>query len=296
MSDAQGLQSVPPLCPLGSGEREATRLPVTRLDAYEGRGTVFLNCLMQELIAPRCSGSVLNIGAGGATELFRQNEMFQGAEYHTQEIPEAKVSATYIGDACNMPEVPDNYYDWVMSFSVLEHVLDPWAMCREKIRVTKPGGLILTKAPFSCVFHVGEGFGDLWRFTPMGLQKMFSGCTVVETALFGDDPRMPANTWTVVRKGLTQEQPRHYWFDMPNEWTWDLFSPGVPREREFPLYALDSDPMEFGFELNQTKIDLLVQTGINVPQSTLGRELSAKHRSLVGHLGFREMHSYFRRV
>ena len=51
-----------------------------------------------------------------------------------------------VGDACNL-DFPSESFDVVASSCVIEHVPDKRAMVREVMRVLRPGGLALIKAP-----------------------------------------------------------------------------------------------------------------------------------------------------
>lgn len=163
------------LPPFGLGARGA-RAPVALLGNVQRHGPIINNVYFQEILGPRTFGSVLNVGAGAVTAEFRQAEMFAANEYHTLEMPGSSVPATYHCLAENMDIVPSERYEWVISVAVFEHATDPWAVARETMRVTKPGGFIYVQAPFAFPLHYGEGYGDFWRFSPSGLTQLFPEC------------------------------------------------------------------------------------------------------------------------
>jgi len=270
------------------------RLPIRRPDQVEQVATLFGNALYQELIGPRTYGSLLNIGAGTETETFQHAKMFGVDEYHTQEIEGGGIQATYMCDAQNMSVVPSDRYDWVISSSVLEHIPDPWAAAREEVRVTKPGGWILTRVPFACVMHLGHNYGDLWRFSPMGVAKLFAGCELAEVMLFGDTPHLPYTISVIMHKGQTDMTPRYYWLDMPNDFTWDLLFPHSPPPGELPLYDLLVEPMSLALQLNHAKNQVTRATQVNVSRREIARGFMHQYTRLRGHLGFGPPTSSFR--
>lgn len=69
-------------------------------------------------------------------------------------------------------------FDAVTCDQVLEHVGDPHAVCRELLRVTKPGGLIHIASPFLFPWHPSPS--DFTRWTQEGLASLFPECAVVE--------------------------------------------------------------------------------------------------------------------
>lgn len=74
-----------------------------------------------------------------------------------------------IADCTKLP-FADNSLDCVISCAVLEHVTNPEAFLSEAFRVLKPGGRILTGAPFIQGFHASPN--DYFRWTDKGLASM----------------------------------------------------------------------------------------------------------------------------
>jgi SAM-dependent methyltransferase len=281
------------LAPPGS-VAPAQRLPIMRPGVIEGVATLLGNAIYQELIGPRTFGALLNVGAGTESDAFEHGKMFAVDEYHTQEIEDSEVDATYKCDGEDMSVVPSDRYDWVISSSVLEHVPDPWAAAREQMRITKPGGYILTRVPFACVMHLGHNYGDLWRFSPMGVAKLFTGCELTEVILFGETPHLPYMISVVMRKGGAGLTPRYYWLDMPNDFTWNLIFPQTVLPMELPLYDLLVEPMNLALQLNNAKNQLTRAIGVNVSQRDVARGLMGQYTRLRGVLGFAPPYSFFR--
>jgi SAM-dependent methyltransferase len=66
-------------------------------------------------------------------------------------------------------QFPDNYFNAVVCWSVLEHVPSPLHAISEMRRVLRPGGLIWVQLPFLFPYHADPH--DFWRVTPSGLRQ-----------------------------------------------------------------------------------------------------------------------------
>ncbi len=113
--------------------------------------------------------------------------------------------ANEIGDFS--PSLPDNYFDFVFSVSVLEHIpLHEFDKCfDDMIRVTKPGGVIVhlvdlcidgqpNRSIFDYLLSVSEKKG-LREFTP-GSPFDFEGCQKDPNLFF-----LSPTVWNIWRKG-----------------------------------------------------------------------------------------------
>jgi SAM-dependent methyltransferase len=93
-----------------------------------------------------------------------------------------------IADLNSIP-VCDDTFDVVVCEFVLEHVLNPFKVCRELMRIVSPGGLLYLSYPFIHPFHSFPS--DYFRFTHAGIRSMLPEMHVVmETPLSG-----PASRW-----------------------------------------------------------------------------------------------------
>ena len=275
------------LRPFGQGAQKA-RVPVALMGQRHLLGSCITNTYFQEILGPRTFGAVLNIGAGRASVLFRQREMFAATEYHTLEPP-GDVPATYHARAENMDSIASERYDWVISTDVFEHLEDPWAAAREALRVTKPGGFIYTLAPFSHQIHVGATYGDYWRFTPGALARLFPGCRVREVEVWGDDPIM-ANEYAV----LVQKPPfdarapeLHFWLDFPNEDAWRQIVPGPDARYEWTVYQLLKTPDAISSEMHVLREQMNLASGVFVPIHQVTRGSIERYARRIGTVGFR---------
>ncbi|MBX6390114.1 MAG: methyltransferase domain-containing protein [Frankia sp.] len=93
---------------------------------------------------PVAGKSVLDVGGGPGH--FRQAFLDAGARYCWVEPDVADLEAREVpgrirGSALALPVRTDSV-DICYTSNVLEHVPDPWQMCSELVRVTRPGGLI----------------------------------------------------------------------------------------------------------------------------------------------------------
>jgi SAM-dependent methyltransferase len=280
----------------GLGARKA-RIPVALMGQRHILGWAIINSYFQEILGPRTSGSVLNVGAGRMSLLFRQPEMFAASEYHTLETPASELEATYKVNGEAMIGVPSDYYDWVISTAVLEHTTDPWGVAREILRVTKPGGFIYTNVPFMQQIHSGPSYGDYWRFTPLGIARLFPDCRVREVEVFGDDPIKP-NAYSV----LVQKPPfessapgvPYIWIDFPNEEPWKAIVPNVHTAFEWPIYSLKGNELNISGQLHSTREQIQSATNVFVPIHDIARGCISQYATRIGTLGFRGDQSFVR--
>lgn len=126
-------------------------------------------------------GRTLDVGAG--TAKYRSFIQKHVDEYITSDLmPES--GADIIEDASHMTS-PNDTYDTILSFQVLEHVRDPQAVAAEMFRVLKPGGMVIATAPFLIQEHADPS--DYHRYTRHGFRALFerAGLQVVEVGAYG---------------------------------------------------------------------------------------------------------------
>lgn len=90
--------------------------------------------------------------------------------------------ADIFGDIHNTP-FGDDVFDLVFSQAVFEHLQNPFEAAHELIRITKPGGIIITEAAFMQPLHAVPY--HYFNATPWGLQELFKSCDPVESDWFG---------------------------------------------------------------------------------------------------------------
>ncbi len=282
------------------GEVEASRrLPVVLLNELQNIGTILQNCYLQELLAPRLFGKLLNVGAGSASSRYRHGEMFGVEEYHTLE-PDAAMACTFVASATDMKPVETERYDWVMSTAVLEHVDDPWAAAREHVRAAKPGGFIYVVVPFDQVMHPAPAFGDYWRFTPQGVRKMFPGCHLFEVETWGDNPACPNGFGMLFQKAGAEIRPpqkeRYFWLEFDNDQPFALTLPSQYPSYEWTLHEVLAEPMQLAMELNRVRDTIYQQQQIPLTTKNVVDRYKTQYSRPIGTLGTAAGTSYFKRL
>lgn len=261
--------------------------------------SILLNCYFQELLGPRTAGKLLNVGAGDASTTYGQARMFAATTYHTLESGESGISATYNCSATAMQPIVDEFYDWVISTFVLEHVDDPWAAAREKARVCKPGGYIYVAIPFSQILHPHATFGDYWRFTPQGLRQLFPACVVREIEVWGESPTRPNAFAVLFQKPGPGVAPagneRSYWIEFPNEQVFEMIVPPADLSIEWPIYQLRSEPMNLAMQLNAARDQYAISAQLVVDNDTIARRFKREYAIRYGTLGVRRNRTFFSR-
>ncbi len=123
--------------------------------------------------------------------------------------------ADAFGDLHHLPFV-DDAFDFVFSQAVFEHVRNPFEAANELIRVTKPGGLIVTEVAFLQPLHAVPF--HFFNMTQWGTEELFSSCEIVESDWIGTlsesidwilrsanlDGDAPAATMAAVRRHLAE--------------------------------------------------------------------------------------------
>jgi len=94
----------------------------------------------------------IGVGPGSTLEFYPPNSRLVGIDISAPMIDRAREKAVslnggsryefHVMDACNL-EFADNSFDVVMAAYVITTVCDPHQVCREMLRVVKPGGQII---------------------------------------------------------------------------------------------------------------------------------------------------------
>ena len=129
-------------------------------------------------LAENARGRLLDIGSGD--QPYGKILPEAVTRYDSLDVERRHPQQTYVTSAAKMDGVPDAEYDSAMSFSVLEHVPDPWQALRHIHRVLKPGGSLILTVPHLSRLH--EEPHDYFRFTHYGLTRLLedSGFEVIE--------------------------------------------------------------------------------------------------------------------
>lgn len=137
-----------------------------------------------DVIDRHARGKVLDAGCGD--QPFRKRITAQALGYDTLDIEHrGGEPLTYTGSLLDMNMVPDQSYDTVTCFEVLEHVPQPFQAVAEINRVLRPGGTLLMSVPHLSRLH--EEPHDYFRYTHYGIRSLLerNGFEVLEMAACG---------------------------------------------------------------------------------------------------------------
>lgn len=129
-------------------------------------------------------GTVLDAGSGRGA--WKTVILGSAEHYHSIDTgPRGDHKPTWVGDICDMGQVPDGTYDAVVCHQVLEHVREPANAVAEMARVLKPGGRAVISVPHLSRRH--ELPHDYFRFTQEGLAYLArkQGLQVEELRTYG---------------------------------------------------------------------------------------------------------------
>ncbi len=114
-------------------------------------------------------GTLLDVGCGSSP--FQNYFLNHIEKYLKHEHPEAVKENIKYDFLSELPKVnaPDSSIDTVISFSVLEHVSEPFETLKEFKRILKPGGIFIISVPQ--YWHLHEEPHDYLRFTKYILKQ-----------------------------------------------------------------------------------------------------------------------------
>jgi hypothetical protein len=147
--------------PLTGGAFEAPPPMIRGNDYIE----VFERCIAQTPM----DQLILEVGGG---ERRRGRPGYVNLEYMTVEC------ANVYGDIMCLP-FQDDTFGLVLTQAVFEHVNNPFTAAAELIRVTRPGGLIVTDVAFMQPLHAAPY--HYFNMTPWGVEELFKSCIIVES-------------------------------------------------------------------------------------------------------------------
>ena len=134
---------------------------------------------------------VLEIGGGDRRRALPNHLNF---EYIKFELADA------YGDIHALP-FQDETFGIVHSQAVFEHVADPFSAARELLRVTKPGGIVLTEVAFLQPLHAVPF--HFFNMTLWGVEELFRDCEIIASDWFG--PLSDTVAWLLDAARLTQK-------------------------------------------------------------------------------------------
>lgn len=122
-------------------------------------------------------------------------------------IDHTNPQATLVADLTRPNDLPSDHFDCIIATHVLHIVFEKEAMIRELFRVLKPGGALLVAVP--TISMIGPEFPELWRFTPLGLERLLTTAFApprVEVRGFGNSLAAAAEIRGVVSGELSEHE------------------------------------------------------------------------------------------
>jgi hypothetical protein len=138
------------------------------------RGNPFPDRIERELAATSESELILECGGGDRRRARRNHLNFEYLKYELADL---------YGDIHAIP-FKDDTFGLVFSQAVFEHVRNPFEAAEELIRVTRPGGIIITEVAFLQPLHAVPY--HFFNMTTWGVEELFKSCTLLETDWFGE--------------------------------------------------------------------------------------------------------------
>jgi SAM-dependent methyltransferase len=119
-------------------------------------------------------GRVLEIGDDTYTKKYGGLQVFQGDILHAVS---GNPKATIVADLTAADAIPSGSFDCIILTQTLQFVFDLSAALSHVARILKPGGVVLATVPgISQISRYDmDRWGDHWRFTSLGISKMFAG-------------------------------------------------------------------------------------------------------------------------
>jgi 2-polyprenyl-3-methyl-5-hydroxy-6-metoxy-1,4-benzoquinol methylase len=134
------------------------------------------NDMFRELTLPFLTKDktvILDLGAGrGAIEQMNFRDLVKEAVgVDPEDVVHSNpfLHEAHVGFGHSMPFFSDNRFDVVVSNNVLEHITSPESFFKEVARVTKPGGIFITKTPN--IYHY---MPTIARITPTWFHRLIN--------------------------------------------------------------------------------------------------------------------------
>jgi SAM-dependent methyltransferase len=122
-------------------------------------------------IASNIEGNILDLGCGSKPyeSLFKNSKSYIGVDIEASGHNHKDSKVDFFYDGKSLP-FPDNSFDCVVCFEVLEHVFNIDEIIAEIVRVLTPNGLLLVTLPFAWEEH--EIPYDFARYTSYGIKHI----------------------------------------------------------------------------------------------------------------------------
>lgn len=169
-----------------------------------------------------------------------------GAGYEGADLKGNVHNDRVIGDDGRV-DVPDAFYDLVISAQVLEHVPDPRAYLAEARRLLKPDGQLILSTHGTWPYHPEPN--DYWRWTATGLRKLVEDCGFEVEGFEGLVGLVPAGLHLIQDHLYKRLALRRRWFGKGFVWTMqgliaaaDRLHGDEGRSRDGMIYVLRARP------------------------------------------------------
>jgi SAM-dependent methyltransferase len=142
------------------------------------RGTPVDRVFIERFLAANAAdvrGEVLEVKDAGYTERFGGGKVVRS---HVLDVDQANRRATILGDLSADGVLPEGRFDCVILTQTLQYVDRPDAAVGSVWRALAPGGVALVTVPCIARADYVGGRSDLWRWTPLGLERMIAGAGV----------------------------------------------------------------------------------------------------------------------
>lgn len=159
----------------------------------------YLKCFV-ESIREDVTGVTLEIGGEKKNrDVFGFNNV---TEYRVLDLP--GLSDDIAGDANNPHTLPENGFDSIVIFNVLEHCEKPQAVADNIHRWLKPGGRVFVLVPSAQKIHPAPR--DYWRPLPQALQSLFKAFRKQRIRTYGNISAVIASFHGIAAEELTTEE------------------------------------------------------------------------------------------
>ena len=134
----------------------------------------------QELFKYYKGGSFIDLGCLWsyiplwAKQKFPKDEIWglDQAEEAILQLAQAEPSINYtVGDVMDT-QFPDNYFDYIVSGEVIEHLEDPAKFIKEAFRILKPGGKLVLSTPREEEKGAVDEHRHLWSFSASDIRTL----------------------------------------------------------------------------------------------------------------------------
>lgn len=113
------------------------------------------------------SGTIIRLLQARQRTALGCDVFYEGGDYSSVILPQELGTTIFRMDADRIP-FPDNYFDFIVSNQVLEHVPDLDVTIEEMARVLKPGGTVLSVFPYKGVWREGHCGVPFLHWFPRG--------------------------------------------------------------------------------------------------------------------------------